>query len=507
MIQISTSPPRSHIRSSIPSFSQSLLQSSTSKWQSGRILAASAVSLSHGVRLASTSAPAASTATTAPVTGGPLDNAARAATNATEATTADLFDITSVTDNFANMPEHIGYLKEIGLDYGWGPTAMVEWALEHVHIWSGLPWWSSIAVTALGLRLVMAPLFLRSSDVGARMQSMQPIIKPLNARMMEAYKSSNVEAATKLRAELKSIYAAAGISQSAMFTPAIIQGIFGFCAFRLMRAMANLPVPGLETGGFLWLTDLTARDPYYILPAVMAASMHVVFRLGGESGAPMANEAMKPIMLYVLPSVIFVSTIWMPACLDIWLATAGLTGIVQVTAFRQPGVRRYFKMAPLPVYDPRHPNSNTQQQSWTNNNTAAPKPANTIDVKGSSRPFSNSAAAATGTYQAPSTPTGGAKFTPRSSAANTSATPHGSEPEQQQQDTRTFVERAKSNATSKINSIGDGFKTQMDQARVYADQLAGNKSQKGSKTRSKEFLRQAQQYEKEWQRKNKGRSS
>ncbi|GAB7350998.1 hypothetical protein MBLNU459_g1492t2 [Dothideomycetes sp. NU459] len=398
------------------------------------------------------------------------------------------------------MAEHMGYLKAIGLDYGWGPTAMVEWALEHIHIWSGLPWWSSIAVTALGLRVLMAPLFLRSSDVGARMQAMQPIIKPINARMMEAFKSNNVELATKLRAELKAVYATSGISTSAMFTPAIIQGVFGFCAFRLMRAMANLPVPGLETGGFLWLSDLTKADPYLILPAVMAASMHVVFRMGGESGAPMQNEAMRPIMLYVLPSVIFVSTIWMPACLDIWLATTGLTGIIQVTAFRQPGVRKYFKMAPLPVNDVRRPHAS----AGASRSSAS---ATTIDVKGSSRPFSNSASAAT--YQAPTaaasshpSPTG-ATFVPRSaSSAASSSVSTDPAPGTSQ----SLLDRAKSNMTSKVNKMGEGFSEAMDQARTYAGQLQGNKNEKSSKTRSKEFLRRAADYEKDWQRRNKGRS-
>lgn len=394
------------------------------------------------------------------------------------------------------MPEHIGYLKEIGLDYGWGPTAMVEWALEHVHIWSGLPWWSSIAITALGLRLVMAPLFLRSSDIGARMQAMQPVIKPINDRMKAAMTTSDMEAATKLRAELKAVYKAAGIAPSAMLAPALIQGIFGFCAFRLMRAMANLPVPGLENGGFLWLSDLTARDPYYILPAVMAASMHVVFRLGGESGAPMTNEAMKPIMLYVLPSVIFISTLWMPACLDIWLATTGLVGIVQVTSFRQPGVRKFFKMAPLPTNDPRRP------QPWSGPSSSAAT-QRTIDVKGSSRPFSNSASSAT--YQAPTGATG-ATFIPRSSAAAAAAATVKPAPAAPEVDTRSFIERTKSNATSSINKMGEGWGDAKDQARALFKNQMGGKGEQTSKTRSKEFLRRAQQYEKDWQRRNNGRS-
>jgi len=43
--------------------------------------------------------------------------------------------------------------------------------------------------------------------------------------------------------------------------------------------MATLPVESLKTGGFLWITDLTVPDPYFILPAITAATLLVTLEV------------------------------------------------------------------------------------------------------------------------------------------------------------------------------------------------------------------------------------
>ncbi|KAF1346301.1 60Kd inner membrane protein-domain-containing protein [Delphinella strobiligena] len=401
-----------------------------------RIVSASAILLAAQSRLASTSNTIAPNDGIAASTPGPVDNAA--------AEVSSSFDISSITDSYlASMPEQIGYLKEIGLDYGWGPTAMIEWGLEHVHVYSGLPWWGSIVATALCFRLALFPLFLRSSDVGARQAAMLPITKPLTTRMMEAFKAQDMET---------------GISMTVLMGPALLQAVFGFCAFKLMRAMANLPVPGLENGGILWFVDLTQRDPYLALPAIMAISMHAIFRMGGESGAPMQNPAMRPFMLYVMPGLVFISTVWLPANLNLWLATTGLVGMAQVSLFRQADVRSALGMAPLVPNDPRTPG-------------AHPGPANTIDVKGFSRPSSSQSLR----YQAPNIKTG---------------SPSG-------------ASQTKERMTSGINDMSEGLKTAYTEFQAKAASYGG-RNQKVSKTRSKEFLKQAAEYERRWQKAQRG---
>lgn len=43
--------------------------------------------------------------------------------------------------------------------------------------------------------------------------------------------------------------------------------------------MAYLPVPSLQTGGLLWFTDLTAADPFYILPLAVTGTMFFILEV------------------------------------------------------------------------------------------------------------------------------------------------------------------------------------------------------------------------------------
>ncbi|KAK8067343.1 YidC/Oxa1 family membrane protein insertase [Apiospora hydei] len=81
----------------------------------------------------------------------------------------DSFDELGIR-NILDMPEQIGYLKDLGLDFGWGPTAMCEWMVEHFHVTAGLPWWGAIGAAALVIRLVMVWPSVLGAKYSGRMQ-------------------------------------------------------------------------------------------------------------------------------------------------------------------------------------------------------------------------------------------------------------------------------------------------------------------------------------------------
>lgn len=49
--------------------------------------------------------------------------------------------------------------------------------------------------------------------------------------------------------------------------------------FVALRKMAYLPVPSLQTGGMLWFPDLTAADPFYILPLAVTGTMFFILEV------------------------------------------------------------------------------------------------------------------------------------------------------------------------------------------------------------------------------------
>lgn len=182
------------------------------------------------------------------------------------------------TSDFTPVTEHIGYLKELGLDYGWGPTAFVETLLEHVHVWTGTPWWASIVLTAVFVRLVMLKAYVNASDTSARLAVITPRVKPIQDRLSAAKAARDQQAMMAASAEMQAAYQSANVQLWRLAVP-MLQIPLGFGTFRLMRGMADLPVPGLDRQGLLWLQDLTLPDPYFILPIVTAGAFHYTFKV------------------------------------------------------------------------------------------------------------------------------------------------------------------------------------------------------------------------------------
>ncbi|CAD0109464.1 unnamed protein product [Aureobasidium uvarum] len=439
-----------------------------------RILQGSVISLPAHARLASTSAPAAAPAATIAPPPTPATDAL--------ATDSNPFDISDATD-YANLPERLGFLKDLGLDYGWGPTSVIEWSLEHVHVLSGMPWWGSIAATAFLYRLALVPMFMKASENGAKMRAMQPITKPMNDKMMDAMRNGDRVTAMQMRQEMMAINKAAGVSTIGMLVPSVVQGVFGFCAFRLLRAMSNLPVPGLETGGFLWIADLTQTDPYFLLPAIMGGTLHMVMRMGGETGTPM-TASMRPFLLYVFPGIVFITTAWLPAALNVWLCTTGIMGVAQVHLFKRADIRRMFGLTPMVDAEQAHRDAVAAG--------LVKEEPKTIDVKAKSYPADQRPI-----YQAPNV-----KFSTSSAPARKTASSTASADAVLQAPQSPF-DSVKEKGFGLFNNAGKSWDAMKQSMNDQVVRMRGASGKPKSKTRSTEFMKSAEDYERRWQKYNK----
>jgi YidC/Oxa1 family membrane protein insertase len=330
---------------------------SSSQWRirtSGAAFSLSAIR--HASTVPATPTPGPASAPQAPLTE-PASIAAATPASPTpynlDTITLDDVEVAAANDLVSSIPERLGFLKEIGLDYGYGPTAMIEWTLEHIHIVGGLPWWGAIAATAILMRALTFPLYLKSADQAARGAALVSLTKPLTEKMSAAQKAGDQTAVMQAWTEMGAIRKRAGLSYVSQFTPMIVQSVLGFCSFKLMRGMANLPVPGLKEGGFGWITDLTISDGYLLLPAIMAGAMHMMFRYGGETGQSneMMNPAMRSFMLWGMPGIIFMVTGWQPGSVCIWFVASGGFAMGQAMLMQKPAVRKFFGIAPM--YKPR----------------------------------------------------------------------------------------------------------------------------------------------------------
>lgn len=174
---------------------------------------------------------------------------------------------------------HYGFLKELGLDFGWGPTTLMEWLVEHIHIFLGTPWWATIAISVVVLRAALFRIYALAADSSARTAAVQIHLKDVQSRIEKAKQTRDFNAMMQGTQELRNAYARAGIKMWKNFMPFMALP-FSFGLFRLARAMAALPVPGLEDSGILWFRDLTVSDPTFLLPIITGVASFYVFRVG-----------------------------------------------------------------------------------------------------------------------------------------------------------------------------------------------------------------------------------
>lgn len=163
---------------------------------------------------------------------------------------------------------------------------MSQWFVEHLHIWGGLPWWASIIGFAAIVRLVLAQPALVAQQESVKMNKMRkdPLFNSLQEKftMAIAGGTSMPQAEMmQLRLQMALVRERYGVKTWKMFLP-MLQAPIAFGMFRLTTGMAALPVPGLDTAGILWFTDLTAPDPYMILPLVSSVMMYLSIKASSE---------------------------------------------------------------------------------------------------------------------------------------------------------------------------------------------------------------------------------
>ncbi|KAI9825745.1 MAG: Mitochondrial inner membrane protein oxa1 [Phylliscum demangeonii] len=260
--------------------------------------------------------------------------------------TTFLEDITSAVPTIS--PDQIGYLKSLGLDFGWGPTAMMQWLLEHIHVWTGLPWWMSVTLATIAVRLVFAKPQVDAADVSAKISALRVVTDPIQKKIDDAKVEMDSLKALQARQELNQVYMRAGIKVWKTFIP-LLQIPLGFGSFRLLRGMSTIPVPALETEQFLWLENLTVSDPTYILPLATGYIFHRVAKAQFRDNRPSSfiGPTLQKILVYGLP---LMSTIFMtrwPSIMQWSFFVSGSLIALISTGLRNGSLRRWLRISPL----------------------------------------------------------------------------------------------------------------------------------------------------------------
>lgn len=197
-----------------------------------------------------------------------------------------------------------GFLEQLGLDHGWGPTGLADWFIEHVHVYSGLPWWGTILASAVTIRILLFPLFIKMGDASARMNELAPHAQPMIQEIRKAQAAGDMVAMNLAHRRMKALYEKAGVQRKWLGVPFLNIPIFyGF--YRALTDACALPVPGMLNGGALWFTNLTIPDPYFLLPAMTSGLIAMQFYFGGETGQMNFSRNIRLFLIYGLPLMSF----------------------------------------------------------------------------------------------------------------------------------------------------------------------------------------------------------
>ena len=210
--------------------------------------------------------------------------------------------------------EVAGPRLELVADYG-KLTIISEplfWLLEKVHSFVGNWGWAIVIVTFL-IKLVFYRLTAASGRSMAKMRNLAPRIKAIQER----YKEDREQ----LGRQMMELYKREKINPLAGCLPILIQIPF-FLAFYwvLLESVEMRQAPFLA-----WITDLSSRDPYFILPILMGAAMFAQFKL---QPMPSADPMQAKIFAF-MPVIMAVTMAWFPAGLVLYWLTNTLLSIAQ----------------------------------------------------------------------------------------------------------------------------------------------------------------------------------
>jgi YidC/Oxa1 family membrane protein insertase len=185
------------------------------------------------------------------------------------------------------------------------------WLLEQVYRMFH-NWGVAIIIVTFLLKLAFYPLSEASYRSMAKMKALAPRIKSLQ----ETYKDDREKAG---RAMME-LYKREKINPVAGCLPIIIQ-IPVFLAFYWVL----LGSVEMRQASFVgWLTDLSSRDPYFILPGIMAAAMFVQYKLN----PPPPDPVQAKVMMF-MPLAMSVMFAFFPAGLVLYWVTNTVLSIAQ----------------------------------------------------------------------------------------------------------------------------------------------------------------------------------
>jgi YidC/Oxa1 family membrane protein insertase len=194
--------------------------------------------------------------------------------------------------------------------------------LRWVHGLVGNWGWAIVILTVM-INMVMAPLRHYSIANGMKMAKMQPEMKVIQERyrkvpMMDPRRQ-------KMQEEMGALYAKHGMSMGTQMLvgclPLLLTMPFLFAFYRVLMISVEL-----RGAPFLWIPDLSQKDPLFLTPVAMGVSMYAMQKM-----TPSTLDPSQQRIMMLMPVMLAGMFLWAPSGLNLYWLTANLWSLLQQT--------------------------------------------------------------------------------------------------------------------------------------------------------------------------------
>jgi YidC/Oxa1 family membrane protein insertase len=218
------------------------------------------------------------------------------------------------------------------VDFGWlGIIARplflwLKWMYSHIVS----NWGWAILLQTLIINLALLPLRLTQMKSMLKMQRVAPQIKSIQ----EKYKKYSLRDPRKaeMNEEISSLYKKEGVNPAGGCLPLLIQMPFFFSYYKMLNVAMDL-----RQAPWLWVRDLSAPDPWHIIPIAIIVTMLVMQRMTPQAGMDPSQQKMMNIMM---PGMFGLMSWNMAAGVGLYWSAGQLIGIVQQSVMNRTSLGR-----------------------------------------------------------------------------------------------------------------------------------------------------------------------
>lgn len=188
---------------------------------------------------------------------------------------------------------------------------VLRWAHEMVGNWG----WAIIILTVI-VRLIVLPFNVASYRSMKKMQQIQPQLQALRTRYKDDPAALNRETMALMRTQK--------VNPLGGCLPILLQMPVFFALYQVLGQSIEL----YQAPFIFWIHDLSQKDPYFVLPVLMGATMFIQQKI-----TPTTMDPAQAKIMQWMPLIFSAFTFGLPSGLTLYIFISTLFGVVQQQIF------------------------------------------------------------------------------------------------------------------------------------------------------------------------------